>query len=96
MSKHPFRDFLNNYKHNNKCIICGEEADCCLEFHHINPKDKLFSLRSINEHKYSKEELLAELNKTCLLCCNCHRKLHNGLLPQIYNYEWLMKYKINE
>ena len=39
-----------------------------------------FSLRSINESKYSKQELLTEFNKTCTVCGNCHRKLHNGIL----------------
>ena len=90
MTQHkPFGEFLKKYKHEHKCQICGEEADCCLEFHHINPEDKLFSLRSINESKYSKQELLTEFNKTCTVCGNCHRKLHNGLLKDIkleYNY----------
>lgn len=91
----PFSKFLKNYKHTHKCIICGEDADCCLEFHHINSKDKLFSLRSVNEHKYSKQELISELNKCCLLCCNCHRKLHNDLLSDTYSLKWLYQHKIN-
>lgn len=79
----PFSDFLKKYKHNHKCCICGEDADCCLEFHHINPENKLFSLRSINERKHTKQELIEEFNKTCLVCSNCHRKLHNGLIKNI-------------
>lgn len=88
-----FSQFLKNYKHIHKCIVCGESADCCLEFHHINSKNKSFSLRSINENKYSKQELISEINKCCLLCSNCHRKLHNELLD--IDYKWLMKHKIN-
>lgn len=88
-----FNSFLKKYKHTHKCILCGENADCCLEFHHIIPKEKSFSLRSINESKYSKEELIKEVNKTCLLCSNCHRKLHNKIL-QVSNEELLEK-KVN-
>lgn len=89
----PFSLFLKNYKHTHKCSYCGEDADCCLEFHHINPKEKLFSLRSINESKYSKQQLINEINGCCLLCGNCHKKLHNGLLK--VDYKWLLEHKIH-
>ena len=62
MTQHkPFSYFLKKYKHEHKCCICGEEADCCLEFHHIKKKEKLFSLRSVNESKYSKQVVQNEL-----------------------------------
>lgn len=89
-----FTTLLKNIKHKGCCAICGEQADCCLEFHHIQPSQKHFSLRAINERHYTKEELISELNKTCLLCKNCHVKLHNGLLPQITE-EYLNKYIIH-
>lgn len=79
----PFNELLKKYKHKYKCQICGEDADCCLEFHHVNPEDKLFSLKSINESRYTKEKLMTELHKTCILCSNCHRKLHNGFYTDI-------------
>lgn len=91
----PFNNFIKQYKHTHKCSICGESADCCLEFHHINPKIKLFSLRRVNEHKYTKQQLIDECNKTILLCANCHRKLHHNLLPSSINYKWLMEHKVN-
>ena len=67
------------------CQKCGyNKCGAALEFHHINPEEKLFSLRSINESKYTKQELLTEFNRTCLVCGNCHRKLHNGLLNNVH------------
>lgn len=35
---------LKHYKETHQCIICGESDPCCLEFHHIFPNEKLFSL----------------------------------------------------
>lgn len=89
-----FISILKHIKHKGRCAICGETADCCLEFHHIQPSEKHFSLRSVSEKHYTKEQLVEELNKTCLLCKCCHTKLHNGLLPQITE-EYLNKYRIH-
>ena len=64
MTQHkPFSDFLKKYKHEHKCQICGEEADCCLEFHHINPKEKLFSLRSVMKVNILNKNYLLNLTK---------------------------------
>lgn len=48
----------------------------CLEFHHI--KEKSFN---VSEHLYKKlEHLLTEMEKCTVLCSNCHKKVHAGLL----------------
>ena len=63
-----------------KCVSCGySKCLAALEFHHINPAAKDFSLAS---HKtYNFEKLKKELDKCVLLCCLCHREFHAGLLP---------------
>lgn len=61
-----------------KCIICGETEPVCLDFHHIDPNEKEFT---IGKHRNkSKENLLKEINKCVCLCANCHRKIHAGVL----------------
>ena len=65
----------------NKCIDCSVKFDgtnsCIFDFHHLNPSNKEFEwtkMRQIN-----KDKLLLELNKTILLCSNCHRMRHYSL-----------------
>lgn len=60
-----------------KCIICGETAKCCLEFHHL--KDKQYNISQAI--KYLPTNLfIKELKKCICLCSNCHKKLHAGIL----------------
>lgn len=59
-----------------KCIICGyNKCEAALEFHHINPENKI----GIKDH-LSFENSRAELDKCVLLCCRCHREFHQGLI----------------
>lgn len=58
------------------CIHCGyNKCPDALEFHHMNPAQKDFTL-SGNGHCKSWEKVKAELDKCILLCANCHRELH--------------------
>lgn len=58
-----------------KCQVCGESNPLCLDFHHRDPGNKLFSI-SQESGNYSRTKLKAEMDKCDLLCSNCHRKLH--------------------
>jgi len=48
-----------------------------MEFHHINPENKLFQLdlRSLSNRKWRDVE--AEAGKCILLCSNCHAEHHH-------------------
>ena len=58
-----------------RCGICGYyRCDAALEFHHVNPKDKLYAL---SDSKFrTLEEDLEEAKKCILVCSNCHREIH--------------------
>jgi len=62
-----------------KCVICGyNKYQGALDFHHIDPAKKSFSL---SKSKLSQLEILKpELDKCVILCSNCHRELHGGLI----------------
>lgn len=63
---------------NGKCEICGYNKNIAvLEFHHINPNEKLFQLDMRHFSNTNLESLQLELNKCKLLCANCHREEHN-------------------
>ena len=70
------KDWLKEYKKSLQCEECGENHPACLDFHHINPKEKTFALGRIN--KFLSIKLLQnEIAKCRVLCANCHRKEHH-------------------
>jgi hypothetical protein len=72
------RDWFNSIKEQFQCVKCEEKYTACLDFHHIDPKTKSFTIASsVNGLKESKEKILEEINKCVVLCSNCHRKFHH-------------------
>jgi hypothetical protein len=69
----------------NKCLIC-DYSKCiqALEFHHINPKEKKFSLSNDGiSRSYTRS--LEEARKCIMVCANCHREIESNLID-ISNY----------
>lgn len=62
-----------------KCYCCGyNKCLKALEFHHLDPNNKDFS---ISENAYIAFDKAAEEVKKCVLvCANCHREIHAGLI----------------
>ena len=62
------------------CTICGySKFYGALEFHHKNPNEKDFGI-SNSRHRTFDDKIKAELDKCVLLCSNCHREVHGGIL----------------
>jgi hypothetical protein len=65
------------------CSSCGyNKCLSALEFHHLDPNEKDFSL-SVTGHTRSWKSVKAELDKCILVCSNCHREIHESLLSPI-------------
>jgi 5-methylcytosine-specific restriction endonuclease McrA len=61
------------------CQVCGYDYyDGALDFHHIDPKTKSFSIGKNISKPW--KELRTEVMKCALLCANCHRELHGGII----------------
>lgn len=61
-----------------KCAICQyDKCITALEFHHINEDEKNFAISQSKNIKW--EILLNEAKKCILVCCRCHREIHEGL-----------------
>ena len=67
------------------CAIC-KYAGCvsAFDFHHVEAWRKDFT---ISAHMTSWEKILPELRKCTLLCCRCHREVHDGLHPGFLELE---------
>ena len=73
--KNKFKsDFYTEILLKSKCETCGEQAPECLDFHHINPKNKKHSISKLRAGG-SMDLLKKEIKKCKILCSNCHRKI---------------------
>lgn len=72
------RSIINSYKEGG-CVVCGEKELVCLDFHHINPSDKNFDIGK-QFHIKATETIIKEISKCVVLCANCHRKVHAGII----------------
>ncbi len=59
------------------CALCPENETICLDFHHLKKKD--FNISQMIR-KFGVPTIINELNKCCVICSNCHRKVHAGLV----------------
>ena len=68
-------DYLSNYS----CPNCGESETICLKFH---PHDS--NIRKLSKHKgvngSGREEILALIDSSKIICHNCWIKLDNDLI----------------
>lgn len=63
-----------------KCQFCGYNNYIgALDFHHIDGKNKEFEL-STRGLTRSWEKIKKEISKCVLVCANCHREIHGGLI----------------
>lgn len=79
------REYVAQYKLGRSCISCNELTSVCLDFHHVDPSSKLFGIAHSGCRTI--EQLQKEIDKCVLLCANCHRKLHAGLIYIQNSYE---------
>jgi len=69
------KEFIS-FKKTLKCNSCGEKDIRCLDFHHIDPSKKDFTVGAMH-HFYSFKRIKKEIEKCEVLCSNCHRKFHS-------------------
>ena len=77
------------YVMGDECQVCGySKCITALEFHHINPEQKTFSLSTNANLGWDKA--CNELMKCTLVCANCHREIEAGLIESpkcSFNFE---------
>jgi len=76
-----------NYIHELKtaCAVCGyNRCKSALEFHHLDESTKLFTIGSMGGKRMwspkTKQMIDEEIAKCVVLCANCHREYHEGLI----------------
>lgn len=68
--------WYTQFKNTLECMNCGENHPSCLEFHHMSSVDKQNEPSNI----YKWETFKREISQCIVVCANCHRKIHSGVL----------------
>lgn len=78
-----------------KCTVCGySRCMKALDFHHIDSSVKDFTIGSYSSISW--EKLKTELDKCVLVCANCHREIHDGLIKLEYSSDGLEQFADTE
>lgn len=75
-----------------KCVVCDyDKCQQVLQFHHIDPNEKEFTIASSGTLDFDK--LKSEVDKCVLVCANCHGEIHSGLIDikEIIQYNEIHK-----
>lgn len=70
-------DWVDTIKTKYGCCVCGISNPKCLDFHHVNPSEKLDGVGNLVRKK-SRIKVAEEINKCVVICANCHRLTHFG------------------
>jgi len=74
-----FKQKCIDYK-DGKCVGCGyNKCNNALDFHHLSQDKKEFSIAHARLTSFN-EKIKKELDKCILVCSNCHREIHAGVL----------------
>ena len=73
-------EFIQEYKATCGCMYCGEKEPVCLDLHHRDPSAKGGNISEVAQKGHTRERLQEEIDKCDVVCSNCHRKLHAGIL----------------
>lgn len=73
-------EFVQEYKRSHSCTRCGESEPCCLDFHHIDPSTKIGVIAWMAHRGFGLERIKEEIAKCEILCANCHRRFHFGVI----------------
>lgn len=72
------RRWVADYKSAQGCLVCKEDCSACLILHHNGEKE--LEVSKMAAHQWGFEHIKAEAKRCIVLCANCHRKVHAGLI----------------
>ena len=78
--KEKIKEWYIDYKSKQKCEICFESCPACLDFHHINDEEKEICVAQAVARNWSISNIKKEIDKCVVVCANCHRKIHAGII----------------
>lgn len=74
------REWYNALMKDKCCTYCPENCIPCLDWHHLDPSTKNENISKMMNSCRTFNTILEEMNKCIVVCSNCHRKIHAGLI----------------
>lgn len=71
------KEYYNKVLSDAECIECGEGRDACVQFHHVEEKEKNISTMISGDGRTASSTIYDEIKKTVPLCANCHERHHS-------------------
>jgi hypothetical protein len=68
--------WLREYKSTLSCCICGFSHPAAIDFHHRDPKEKIFNISIGPTIGKTIIQIKKEIDKCDIVCSNCHRIIH--------------------
>ena len=77
--KRKIRKEVDKLKEAGSCSVCKKSYPApVMDYHHLG--DKSLEVSHMISNSMSREKVFAEIDKCVLLCANCHRLTHAGLV----------------
>lgn len=70
------RQWVDAYKAERGCDVCGEKDPVVLDLHHVDPKTKRKAVAIGVLNSWSIDRLAEEAALCRVVCANCHRREH--------------------
>lgn len=70
------------WRKNFSCVLCDEKDSCCIDFHHLDPSVKEYTIANM-KRCWTIERIQEEVKKCIAVCSNCHRKIHTHGLETV-------------
>lgn len=80
--KAAIAEYIKSIKTQLCCTDCGEQRPATLQFHHLNPEDKMFNIGEAIRYGISLDKIKQEIQKCVVLCANCHAIRHFNMRNQ--------------
>lgn len=74
--KNKVKEWYDSFRKNLKCEKCSENRYWVLEWHHLDPNQKEFTVGNMVYSGYSIETIKKEIDKCICVCANCHKDIH--------------------
>lgn len=68
--------------HVGMCLLCTENELVCLDLHHLDPTKKTIHPGHMARDGWAPKRIFQELDNCMVVCSNCHKKIHAGLITQ--------------
>ena len=79
--RNKLREEVNALKDTSYCQICKKSYPApVMDYHHIDKNNKINAVSQLILSSVSRKKVFDEIDKCILLCANCHRLKHAGLV----------------